>query len=72
MNNTTTKTKRKPADLKGGESLDNNAEMVREFFLSDCAGNILKAVSEMIGRQDVESLLRVESVISEIPDYERR
>ena len=69
MNNTTIKTKRKPVNHKASESPDDNAEMVQEFFLSDCAGNILKAVSKMIGSQDVEALLRVEGAILELPGY---
>lgn len=69
MNNPTSKCK--PTERKASKSRNDDGEMVREFFLADCAGNILKAVSEMIGKQDVESLLRVESTISEIPGYER-
>lgn len=65
MNNPTSK-------RKAGKSRNEDGEAIREFFLSDCAGNILKSVSEMIGRQDVEALLRVESAISEIPNYECR
>lgn len=56
---------------KASKSRGEDGEAVKEFFLADCAGNILKSVSEMIGRQDVEALLRVENAISEIPDYER-
>ena len=67
MNSSTSK--RKPVDRKASELPDDNTEMVREFFLSDCAGNILKAVSEMINNQDVDALLRVEGAISGIPGY---